>query len=87
MKFVPLLILSLFIAGCATTYQPNSITGGFSDKQLSFDSFWIGFSGNGYTSASDVQDMCLLRAAEICYSRGFNYFVVHQNFEKHSCCI
>lgn len=78
MKFVPLIILSLFFVGCATTYQPTSFTGGFSDKQLTFANFWIGFSGNGYTSASDVQDMCLLRAAEICYSRGFNYFVVHQ---------
>ena len=58
-------------AGCATSYQSNSLTGGYSETQLAPDVFRISFRGNGYTTPERAQDYALLRASELTLEKGF----------------
>jgi len=73
---VPLLTLILSLAGCATTYQPQSFSGGFSETQLDKNVFRVSFKGNGYTQAERAEEMALLRSAELTLKNGFKYFVI-----------
>lgn len=66
----------LFISGCATAYQSLSYTGGFSETQLSENSFSVSFKGNGNTSRERASDFALLRSAEITLAHGYNFFII-----------
>ncbi len=67
------------LVGCATPYQKEGFAGGFAEKQLSRNEFFVGFSGNGYTRGQRATDMCMLRCAEICLGHGFRYYVLTAN--------
>lgn len=69
----------IFLIGCATQYQKVGFSGGFSEKQLSRNEFFIAFSGNGYTSGQRAIDLCMLRCAEIALGHGFHYFILAAN--------
>lgn len=71
-----ILLVSLFMAGCATTYNKESFTGGYSVIQLSEDVYKITFSGNAYIGRETVAEYCLLRSSEITIEKGFNYFTL-----------
>ncbi|KAK42445.1 hypothetical protein BG58_03550 [Caballeronia jiangsuensis] len=64
------------LAGCATGYQPNGLTGGFSETQLDTNVFKVSFRGNGYTSHDRVEDFVLLRSAELTLAHGFTHFAI-----------
>lgn len=75
--FLSLILLTLFIAGCATSYHPENWRGyGFIEKQLSEQSYLVSFSGNSRTSPTDVQHMLLRRCAELTIQNGFSYFLI-----------
>jgi hypothetical protein len=65
----------LALAGCATSYQPQSFTGGFSDYMTAPDEAVVIFHGNGYTSAERVVAMTALRCAEVALAHGYRFFV------------
>ena len=69
-----LLILSL--AGCATSYQPNGINGGYTDMALNENTYFVSFNGNRYTSSEITQSYALRRSAELTLNKGYAYFVV-----------
>ena len=73
-RLLPLIVAVL--SGCATSYQENSFTGGYSDTQLAPDLFRVSYTGNGYSSSGRVQDFALLRAAELSLKNGFSHFSV-----------
>ena len=82
-----LLLVCIFVlAGCATPYQQQSFTGGFSETRLSENIFQVNFKGNGYTSAERASDFTLLRGAEITLENGYRYFALmdSENTEKTS---
>ncbi len=66
----------LLLAGCATTYQPEGLSGGFSETQLDTNVFRVSFRGNGYTRAERAEELALLRSAELTLKNGFTHFVV-----------
>ena len=68
--------LILLLGGCATRYQSEGLTGGYSELQLAPDSFHICFYGNGFTSWQIVKKYVLLRASELTLKKGFKFFVV-----------
>lgn len=70
------IVAAAFVSGCATPYQPDGFTGGYSDTQLQPDVFRVYFRGNGYTSGQRAQDFAMLRAAGICLQHGFGYFAL-----------
>jgi hypothetical protein len=67
-------VIFIFQMGCATTYQKDSFTGGFSETQLSENVWRVHFKGNAKTSMERATDFCLLRSAELTIENGFNYF-------------
>lgn len=66
----------LVATGCATGYHGRLFGLGFTDTQLAPDVFRVTFDGNALTSPARVQDLALLRAAEICLGSGFPFFAV-----------
>lgn len=71
----------IILMGCATSYQPVSFSGGYSESQLSRDMFDVSFRGNGFTSKDRVRRMLTRRCAELTKNKGFDYFVFldHEN--------
>jgi hypothetical protein len=80
-KRFPLLGFLLF-ASCATSYQPQSFTGGYSEYLTAPDEAVITFHGNGYTSAERVGQMAALRAAEVTLQHGYRYFIATGIFDQ-----
>lgn len=76
MKAIAVISLAMLLGGCATTYQPESFSGGFSETQLDTNVFRVSFRGNGYTRAERVEELALLRSAELTLKNGFTHFVV-----------
>ena len=75
-KFTAITILAIILQGCATSYQKNSFTGGYSETQLDKNVFNVSFRGNGYTGRERVADFTLLRSAELTLENGFQYFAI-----------
>jgi hypothetical protein len=66
----------LALASCATDYQPQGFTGGYSDFLTAPDEAVVTFHGNGYTSGERVGQMAALRCAEVTLEHGYRYFVL-----------
>jgi hypothetical protein len=67
---------AFLLSGCATSYQSNGFTGGYSERQLAPDVFRVAFRGNKYTSPEQAQDFCMLRAAELALQHGFTHLAL-----------
>lgn len=72
------LFCCLFLASCATSYQPYSYFGGggYRNVQLAENVFKVTVEANGYTSSSKATDLALLRSADLTIQHGFKYFVI-----------
>ncbi|MGE0666920.1 MAG: hypothetical protein AB7O49_10230 [Sphingomonadales bacterium] len=66
----------LGLGACATGYQSQGFTGGFTETQLDRNVFRVTFNGNGFTSASRAEEMALLRSAELTIAHGYRFFVL-----------
>jgi hypothetical protein len=73
---VVLLLVGLALGGCATTYQPQGFSGGFTETQLDTNVFRISFKGNGFTNVDRAEELALLRCAEVVLQHGFTHFVI-----------
>ena len=73
-------LFSLFVitalTACATAYQPEGFSGGFTETQLDKNVFRVSFQGNGYTRADRAEEMALLRSAELTLKNGFTHFAI-----------
>lgn len=67
------------LAGCVTAYQPDGVSGGYSDKVLAGNTVQVTFRGNRLTSPETVHSFLLRRCAEVTLQDGYHYFaVVHE---------
>lgn len=87
MKYINYIIFTILIftlSSCATTYQKEGFTGGFSEVQLSKNRFKVSFKGNGFTGREKAINYTLLRSAELCLENSYKYFVIidENNYEK-----
>lgn len=62
------------LVGCATPYQPQGYTGGFTELQLAENVWRVSFFGNAYTHSQRAENLSLLRCAEITLATGYEYF-------------
>jgi hypothetical protein len=74
-NILAVLVLTLLTA-CATTYQPQAFTGGYSQTQLAENVFKVTFKGNAHLDRETASDYALLRSAEVTLENGFKYFVI-----------
>lgn len=70
------ILFSVFLTGCATPYQPDGFTGGYTEKPLKKNVWKVNFSGNGFTSGERTETYALYRAAELTKEQGYDYFVI-----------
>jgi hypothetical protein len=86
MKILLYISVWIWLFGCATSYQPQGMTGGFTSTQLEKNSFVVTFKGNAYTERYKADDYVLLRSAEIALEHGYKYFRVvdSQKYSKDS---
>ena len=75
-KLAIFIAVAILLAGCATAYQRQGFTGGFSETQLGENVFQVSFKGNAYTSRERAADFNLLRSAEVALENGFSYFAI-----------
>ena len=78
LKFLCCVLSLFFVAACTspTSYGPNGFRGGYSEEQLSADSWAVKAEGNIYSTKSQMLDMVMLRAAELTVDNGFTNFEV-----------
>lgn len=76
MRIVATLAVVVLLSSCATTYQPQGFSGGFTETQLDTNVFRVSFRGNGYTSSDRAADFALMRSAELALKNGFTHFVI-----------
>lgn len=76
MKKAVLAGLCLAMAGCATGYKAKSWSGGFSETQLSLDTFVVNFAANAYTTPEQASDFAILRAADKSEALGCDHFAI-----------
>lgn len=69
-------LLTTVVTACATPYQKQGFTGGFSETQLGENAFQITFKGNAYTSEERAADFTLLRSADLALENGYRYFII-----------
>ncbi len=82
--FLALIVLCSSLAACATPYQRNGATGGFSDLQLNSSVWQVRARGNGYSSSERVEQLLLRRCADITLNAGDRYFVLLDQAEGES---
>jgi hypothetical protein len=69
-----LVCATALLAGCATAYQPQGLSGGFTETQLDTNVWRVAFKGNGYTHGERAEDFAILRSAELTLANGFSHF-------------
>jgi hypothetical protein len=77
------MLISLSVLLCAWGCEPTpyqragpTVTGGYSEKMLSEDTFHVQFAGSPSTSAEVMQEYLYRRAAELTLRHQFRYFAV-----------
>jgi hypothetical protein len=68
--------LILLLASCATPYQAQTRSGGYTDRQLAPGIYRITFQGNRFTTSLRAKDFALRRAAEVTLDSGAAYFLI-----------
>lgn len=74
MRILQITLLCLFVSGCATSYSPHGLMGGYSSNNLQDNIYNVEFKGNAYISFERCYDYTLLRASEITLEKNFKYF-------------
>lgn len=79
LSFAVSLMAAIVLAGCATEYGTQDLTGGYTEHQTAPDRWQLGFAGNGYTTQETVQTFWLYRAAELTLQQGYDGFEILSN--------
>jgi hypothetical protein len=67
---VALLSFCIGMGGCATPYQPQGLSGGYSEVRVADDTYLVRVSGNAYASEALLWSYLQRRAREICVEQG-----------------
>ncbi len=70
---------TVLLFGCATSYQADGFTGGFTETQLDTNVWRVSFRGNGYTRGERTEDFALLRSAELALANKFTHFAFSES--------
>jgi hypothetical protein len=82
-KDVVALVAMFLMFGCSahlpTPYQSEAHEGGFSEIQLTTDTYKVLFKGNAFIDKADVDEYTLLRCAELTLEKECSYFTITKN--------
>lgn len=65
-----------FLSACATSYQTMAHQGGYSETEISKDTYQVVFAGNGITRHITAQSYWLYRCAELTLAKGYSGFEI-----------
>jgi hypothetical protein len=68
------IFLTAALAHCATGYGEAGVTGGYTDKIIEPDIAVVVVKGNAYAPAGKMQEIAMLRAAELTLQQGYRRF-------------
>ena len=71
-----LVALLMPLAGCATAYHPETLTGGYTEIPLPENTYQVRFKGNNYTPRDKVEQFLLYRCAELTEQLGYDHFLL-----------
>ena len=69
-------LISITASGCATTYGPQGLTGGYVDDQVDEETYFVSFYGNGNTDGDTVWYYWIYRCAELTKEKGYTAFTL-----------
>ena len=64
------------LTACVTTYQQDSLTGGYSDLPLGGHKYQVTVKYNAYTSETRGKEIGLVRSADLALQAGFHGFYI-----------
>jgi hypothetical protein len=67
------------LSSCATAYQPDGVSGGYSDQRMNGDTVQVSFRGNLFSTPEALHTYLLRRCADVTLQNGYNYFVLVSN--------
>ena len=70
------LSFTILLAGCATSYGPSGLTGGYKEEKVDERTYTVAFYGNGHTSGDTVWNYWIYRCAELTKEKGFTAFTL-----------
>lgn len=73
---IMVIVAILMFTGCATTYSPAGVTGGYQEKELENNIYQITFSGNSFISKEKINDFGMFRCAEFSLEHKKPYFEI-----------
>ncbi len=76
--------LAVVMTACATSYVPDTGSGGYSETRLGDEVYEVQFRGNRYTSAAAARELLLRRCAEITLQEGFDAFRIVEEADARS---
>lgn len=82
-NFFVVLLLAVFLSGCATPYRPGtshwfSSLDGYFDEIHAEDRYTAVFTATPDTTEEAVRDMVVMRAAELTLMHGYRYFAIER---------
>ncbi|EPJ43659.1 MAG: hypothetical protein OFPII_40200 [Osedax symbiont Rs1] len=69
MKYLASCCLAILLSGCDTVYQPLGWDGGYEEKKIAEQHYWLQYLGNSTTSREWVIASWHQRAAQLCDNR------------------
>jgi hypothetical protein len=75
-SLIALSAAACLLASCATAYQPDGVSGGYSDQVRNGNTAQVSFRGNGMTTPETLHSYLLRRCAEVTLQDGYSYFVL-----------
>lgn len=73
---LPIVGALLLLAGCESYYRPLNAVGGYDEVFMANGAMMVQFKAPNSKDWEYLEDMCRLRAAELCWNRGYIGFKV-----------
>jgi len=67
------------LSSCATGYQANGLTGGYTEKKITDSAYVVTFGGNGFATKDRVYYFWMYRCAELTLEEGYSLFSIRLN--------
>ena len=69
--FIIVILIGFFVSGCVTSYQPLGFGGGYSEKKIDKNKYFLRYEATKDTRYQLVEEYWFRRATELCGSENF----------------
>jgi len=76
MMWVLTLMVVMMFLGCATSYGPKKLAGGYSEVNINDNTVEVTFEGNQYSDVDQIRTYLTYRCSEVTLGHGFTHFMI-----------